>query len=303
MLFRDKLDSIRVHLEPEFEKLFQHALKNQSHPSDLLLVVINGGFEKSMEGFELSKGRKASPYIIGPGSAGLADGTHYEFIHQYRSKLSEWTYPEYLKLHEWDKERKGEIDELLKGEQMTVHLESMVYLKIWEGDHFIKTWYELVQILEGNAYDWHFKVKSSSRGEGIASRQQLLRIHIRDKIKKYSKPVFDSFQLAYKTQIRNSIAHSNFSFLGRNMHPNNFIDGDLSHQLHNLPFDEWVDMFHTTIMLHNFYIWLKNKINRHYGGMFLKDGKPVEIRITKDNGDVTYTDVIYRPEFDDWKFR
>lgn len=303
MIFKDKLKEVEQKLEGEFGKLLQLALQNQSHPGDVLLLVLNGWKEPKMEGVLISGGKPASPYVIGPGSSGHSDSTHYEFIHEYRKNISKLTYPEYLKLHEWSPERKEEIDKLLFEEGISIHLETLVYIKIWEGDFFIKFWYQFVRILKGEPYDWHFKVKSSNRGDGIATRQDLIRLFIRDELKNFSEPIYEAFKDAYLTQVRNAIAHSNFSFLGRNMHLHNFIEKDPSHQLQNLEFDKWVQMFHTTIILHNFSIWLKNNINSHYGQFYLENPDSVEIRITKDNGEERFSLVEFRPDWQDWKWK
>lgn len=301
MLFKDKLEEIRNKLEPEFERLFSEALKKQSHKGDLLMVTINGSYDKKMAGITLANGKPASLYVHGPGSSGLADETHYRYIDFYRRKIHQKTLTEYQKLHVYSPERQDEINKLLNAEELSIHLESSIYLKIWEGDHFIKVWFQFLQCLEGKPYDWHFKVKSSSRDtDGIDVRHKVLRIHIRERIKNFSIPIFEAFKIAYKTQIRNSIAHSNFSFLGRNIHPNNFISDDPSHQLKYLTFDDWIEMFHSTIILHNFYIWLKNKINMHYGGNYLNGEKPIEIRVVKPSGETTYRYVKFRPEYEDW---
>ena len=86
------------------------------------------------------------------------------------------------------------------------------------------------------------------------------------------------------------------------MHLHNKVEGDPSHQLVNLEFDKWVEMFHYSVILYNFNIWLKNRINDYYGNLFLDDGKPIELRISKPDGTETFTYVEYRSEFKDWKF-
>lgn len=300
MLFRDKLKEISKPLETEFEKLFALALENQTHDGDLLLVCVNGSVIPNLNSFVDSEGINYGNYVTGPNTSGLADSTHYNFIHQYRSNIYPMKLVEYQKLHIWSKERQQEIDDLRKAEELSIHLETLVYLKIWEGDYFSKIWYHFVQCILGKPYNWHYKIKSSNRSEGIAVRQELIRIHIRDAIKPFSEPVYNAFKIAYNTQIRNSIAHSNFSFLGRNIHPNNFIENDRSHQLHSLKFDEWIDMFHSTIVLHNFYIKLKNKISEYYGQIYLNSQIPQEIRIIKDDGGTIYSYLKYRPEYQDW---
>lgn len=187
---------------------------------------------------------------------------------------------------------------------MTIQLEMLIYLKFWEADLVIKKFYQLVRLLYGEPYDWHFKILESSRGSvGIGTRQEIIRKMIRERIKKISPPIYDLIKSTYKTQIRNSIAHSNYSFLGRNIHPNNYIAKDPSCQLRNVPFDEWIDIFHNTLILHNEYIRMKHTINTFYAELAMLDGNSMEIAITRPDGKQTYTDVEYRQKFEDWRFK
>lgn len=303
MIFKDKLKDVHNSLATEFEKLFKLAWDNQSFPTDLLLIVANGWHDPSLEGMKTSKGKPMSQYVVGPGSEGHSDETHYTFIHDYRQKFSEYSLEEYLKLHVWSSERREEIDALLSEEEMTIHLETLVYLKIWEGDFFIKRWFQFVQALNGESYDWHFKIQNSNRDVGNGTRQDLIRKQIRDRIKPFSEPIFDSFKTAYQTQIRNAIAHSNFSFLGRNMHLHNYVKEDPASQLHNLEFDNWIEMFHTTLVLHNFSIWLKDRINTVYAQMFEHNPESALIRITKEDGTETFYPLMYIPEREKWTWK
>ena len=45
MLFPDKLSEAQKLIQPEINKLFEQALKNQTHPNDLLLININGFYD------------------------------------------------------------------------------------------------------------------------------------------------------------------------------------------------------------------------------------------------------------------
>jgi hypothetical protein len=45
---------------------------------------------------------------------------------------------------EWDEVRNEEIEELVKNETIGVHMEMMIYSKIWKANHFLKNlinWY------------------------------------------------------------------------------------------------------------------------------------------------------------------
>lgn len=305
MIFIDQLKEREKILNPEFENLLDLALNNQSHIGDLLLLKINGFYDESFAGFTTDNGKKLNPHVIGPGSSGHSESTHYSFIHKYRTtNIYESSYSEYLKKHEWSSEGSKEIDELVELEETGIQLEMLIYLKFWEADMVIKKLYQFMRIINGEHYDWHFKIQESSRDKNCTgSRQDLIRLKVRDRLKDYSTLFYDLIHKTYKTQLRNSIAHSNYSFLGRNIDLNNFIKDDPYSQLHGLTFDEWIDIFHNTIVLHNQYIRMNNMINDFYADLALKNGNEMEIRITEKDGKQYFLYVEYRPEWQDWKYK
>ena len=289
-------------LNPEFDRLIELAWKNQSHFGDLLLVHINGFYEASISKQNAHSGKKYNPHVIGPGPEGHSEFAHYSFINKYRTtNISKLNYSEYLKLHEYTPERSKEIDELVDLEETSIQLEMLVYLKFWEADMIIKKLYQFVRILNGEPYDWYFKVQGSLRDKNSSgSRQEIIRLKICDKLQNHSPIVCDLIRNTYKTQIRNSIAHSNYSFLGRNIHPNNFIEGDQFAQLRYITFDDWINIFHNTLVLHNQYIRMNNEINDFYAGIAKENGNEMEIRITEKSGKQYPVIVEYRPEYKEW---
>lgn len=305
MIFIDKIKELDKKLDPEFDKLLDLAWKNQSHIGDLLLVNINGFYDKNMHEFNAHSDQKLNPHVFGPGLEGLSERAHYSFIHKYRTtNISNYAYPDYLKLHEWSSERSEEINKLVDFEETTIQLEMLVYIKFWEADLVIKKFYQFVRIILGEQYDWYFKVEESSRDkEATGSRQDLIRLKIRDRLKAISPIFYDLIKNTYKTQIRNSIAHSNYSFLGRNIHPNNYIEKDPSAQIKSLSFNDWVDIFHNTLAIHNQYIRMNNRINDFYGELALKNGNEMEIRITEKEGKQYPLIVEYQPEWKNWVYK
>ncbi|RYE57634.1 MAG: hypothetical protein EOP48_05375 [Sphingobacteriales bacterium] len=166
---------------------------------------------------------------------------------------------------------------------------------------FIKRLYQLVRLIEGKPYDWQFKISESSRDKNcIGTRQDIIRKLIRDKLKIHSEILSQTISSTYKTQIRNSIAHSNYSFLGRNLHLNNFIKNDPACQIINVPFDEWIDIFHNTIIFHNEYVRLKNTIHRRYSEFARKENTAIEILVPNKKGELVPHLLEYRPKWDDW---
>lgn len=306
MIFKDKLEEKGQIIRPEIDKLLDKAWKNQAHVGDLLLFHINGFYQKdTLIWNENHPENRLNPHVIGPGSEGHSENAHYSFIHKYRTtNIFKHTYPEYLKLHEWKPERKNEIDELVDIEETSIQLEMLIYLKFWEADMIIKKLYQFTRALNGEHYDWYFKICESNRDKlCTGARQDIIRKKIRDKIKPHSENIYQSIKDSYKTQIRNSIAHSNYSFLGRNIHPNNYIKDDPHASIRSLSFDEWVDMFHNTLILHNEYVQMNNLINEHYAKIAKEHDNTMEVLITEKDGKQYPLYVEYRPEWKDWKYK
>jgi hypothetical protein len=303
MLFKDILDKKTQIMGAEFDRLFDIILKKQKHSGDLLLVLLNGFFDPNLR--KWSDGA-LSPYTFGPNKEGHSEWLHYQFIHQYRTThLAPETHPEFLKRFEWSPERSKEIEELREFEGTTIQLEMLVYLKIWEADSFIKRFYQLANLLNELPYDWHFKIAESSRDkDATGSRQDILRKLIRDRFKNEFPAIYDAFKSSYKIQVRNSIAHSNYSFLSRTIQLNNEIEGDQNCSLKVLGFDEWIDLFHDTMVIYNQYIKIKNKIGEYYSELANRNGRRMEVLITKKETVINQIPELLRyiPETNRWNW-
>jgi hypothetical protein len=306
MLFKDVLNNKTSELQPEFDRLFDDILKNQTHDGDLLLIRLNGFYNPDVHKWT-NLPEKLSPYMIGPNNEGHSDYLHYEFIHSYRKKgIIDLNHPEYLKQHEWSSDRKKEIDQLVAHESMTIQLEMLIYLKIWEADFFIKKLYQLTRLVLGEPYDWHFRVSESNRDkEATGTREKIIRKLIRDKLEKKYPIIYKAIKNAYRTQIRNSIAHSQYSFLGRNISPNNFIEKDPASQLKSLSFDDWNDLFHDTMVIYNLVIRLFNQVDKLYQKVALENGLLMEVRVSRIDPQerIEYFLLKYRPEWKDWNWK
>lgn len=300
MLFIDQMKAKDALLRPEFERLFNLAITKQAHPGDLLLLYENGSYNPDVTGFP---GPKLSPFVIGPGNEGWSYMTHYKFINEYRSRAYKDTQTAYLAelnglTNEQDFSRRYELE-------LTIQLESLIYLKIWESDFVIKRFYEFVRLLSGEPFDWHFKVtphSGSKKDPSTGARHEIIRLKVRDKVKPLSALLYQSLAAAYKSQIRNSIAHSNYSMQGRYIHPNNFDNNDLGAQIRALSFDEWIEMFHLTMALYNELIGLSNKILTHYEAIASKQNNHIEVMVPDASGTMRPKMLVYRPEFKDFRY-
>ncbi|MGI4737215.1 MAG: hypothetical protein ACRYG7_18770 [Janthinobacterium lividum] len=304
MLFIDQIQAKDSELRPEFERLFALAIINQSHPGDLLLLLENGTYNPEVLEYA---GANLNPHVIGPGTAGWSYMTHYKFINMYRQRVYESTYVEYLaKIAELvAKQDWSTRDKLEEAEAISIQLESLIYLKIWESDFVIKRFYEFARILSGESFDWHFKVTpatGSKKDPSTGTRQGIIREKVRDKVRSVSDVLYTSLFTAYKSQVRNSIAHSNFSIQSRYIHLNNFDPQDLGAQLKTVSFDDWVAMFHHTLALYNGLIGLGNKILAHYEEVAAKQNNRIEVMVPDKSGTLQPIIIVYRPEFRDFRY-
>jgi len=292
-------------LSPEIDRLMDIALEKQNHIGDLLLLKENGFYEKKIAEYNKINTTKLNPHVIGPSHEGHSEHAHCLFIHKYRTNnIHKLSYKKYLEEIEYAPEKRNLIDKLIELEETTIQLEMLIYLKFWEADLIIKKLYQFVRILNGEHYDWYFKISESQRDKNsTGKRQDIIRLKIRDKLKKTSPLLYDLIKNTYKTQIRNSIAHSNYSFLGRNIHLNNHIEDDSNCQLETITFDEWIDIFHSTIIFHNELIRMNNIINDYYRKMAMKHDNIFPIMVTEKDGKQYELPLEYRPRFNDWKYK
>ncbi|SJZ84831.1 hypothetical protein [Sediminibacterium ginsengisoli] len=252
MLFEDLLEDKLKVLTPEFVQLFKDAALKQTHEGDLLLVEVDGGF---MQGFSHQEDDLVGKlYSIGSGHEGHSDRCHNRFIDDYLIKnSSKKSYKDYLKAFEFSEDRIKEIYALEEEEARGVQVEMLIYLKIWEADLFIKRLYQITNIANGIDYDWHFRIKGYNRdkSQNTGTRETIIREKIRDRLKQNYPVIGQAITNAYRTQIRNAIAHSTYYLNNRHIHLTNYKKEDPNSQIEVLSLEEWYDLFHDTITIYN----------------------------------------------------
>lgn len=196
MIFRDLLEERHELIRPEFNRLLDEGWKNQAHIGDLLLSHLNGFFQEDIINFNSHSETKFDPHTIGPGFEGFSENTHYRFIHKYRTtSIVDITHREYLEQLRNIPGDKKPIEEI---EETTIQIEMLIYLKIWEADLFIKKIYQFVRCLNGEPYDWHFKIAESSRDRDCTgTRQELIRNQISKKIDRFSPTLHSIISIMY----------------------------------------------------------------------------------------------------------
>lgn len=300
MLFKDLLDEKYKLLSPFFDELFETAIKNQTHRGDLLLVNENASLS-------VRKSNDISPrieyfYDLGLNYEGHSEDTNYRFIAEYVNGANH-NFKEYTKFYEEISldEEKDKIDHEVA---FTMQFEMLIYLKVWEGETFIKKWFQLAKLIKGENYDWSFRIKSHDPEKQIGSR------YTRDKALKFIKPTLnelipglgDSFSKCHKSQIRNAIAHSQYYFWGRDVSFSNYIEDNPEHLTH-LTFNDWTDIFHETLAIFGLYREFCNKVNNYYYKQAIHFRNKTEIRVNwllHPNPYISYAVLYTRSFYKDW---
>jgi len=304
MLFQELLNKKYNLLKPVFNELYEMTFKNQTHPGDLLLVHQNGFYNPEVFGWD-NIPEKLSPYMMGPDMEGHSEDTHHKFIGNYvTNNITNQTVDDYLIQVSDVSNHLKEVQELEGLESISIQTEMLIYLKIWEADAFIKSFYELALIANGQPYDWHFKIKESNRDKtATGNRDEIIRKLIRDKFEHVLPLLYNSFKSAFKTQIRNAIAHSQYFIYGRQITLNNFVKEDLSSQLKGIPFNQWIDIFHETIIIYSLYNELLTRVLNEYGHLSMQNGNIFEIRVNMKLPEkkTVYRRIEYDPHYKLWR--
>lgn len=285
MLFSEALHKFHNEIEGAIHELFDKAFENQTHEQDLLLIIENG-FYNERDAENLIK-LNLSPFTIGPGDEGLAEQTQFEFYNSYR--------------HNYNSDRENFINASIPGsdelklEQTSIQIEMMIYLKFWESDSIIKQLYELSLLARGEDYDWYFDT-STYKG-----RQDIIRNYIRDPLEIICPHFYTLVQETYFGQIRNAIAHSQFSILGRYIHLNNK-HLENYYTIDVLSFEEWEVIIHKIIMFQNEMIRQKNKYFKIYSDKSKPMHYGLQIRMTDQEGNTKNDFYFYEENVDRWVF-
>jgi hypothetical protein len=278
MLFNEILKEKFDTLSPLFNALFDLAIKNQTHSGDLLLVMEHAllAEERDLDDPEKQK----LYYNIGTGMDYHCETASHDFIRQYIRSVIDMSYTDYKALHRYSAERSEEIDEIVFEESNTIQTEMLIYLKIWEGEAFLKKMYQVSRLINGMDYDWHLMIGfGGQRTSGIMERFEVIRA-LKENLKEKAPGLFNVVKRTHWSQLRNAIAHSQYAMLGRHIVLNNYVHGKVEHKL-GLDFDEWVDVFHETLTIFTLYEMFFNRVREYYYELTLPHNLKKEIRVQR----------------------
>lgn len=248
MVFTELLNQFESEVKEAVEELFEKAYSNQKEKNDLLLVIVNGFYDD--KNAQALKSNGYSPYVIGPAQIGYSLETLYEFFDYYRkTNILKSDFDSLL--------AKNETREAAEhNERLSINIELMIYLKFWESDLLLCQLYNLTNLATGEYYDWH-------NTKVLDSRMDLIRNKIQKPIEMICPKMYKLIEDIYSNQIRNAIAHSKYHFIGRALILANK-DESVFYKLYNIPFDNWEERFHKTLLLYNYIIGSINKYSALY---------------------------------------
>lgn len=288
MLFEETLNKKFPYVREAIDELISTAFNNQTHQQDVLLII-NHSFYNDTISKKFLDTHNLSEFASGPADIGRSEETNYEFIAWYFNNHQ-------LNRAKFIEEQKKD-NELKKLEELSINIEKTIYLKFWEADMIIKYLYQLSLLCRGLNYDWYFKVPNYSR-EG--SKQDIIRIEIRDKLKNICPKFYNLIKETYSSQLRNAIAHSQYSIWNRNIKYLNYSKNQKNYaEINTLTFDEWAEYFHNTILI---YKLLKEGLataKDMYYNMTLEKGS-LDTRITRIEKKEMYIKLYLRNGYHEW---
>jgi hypothetical protein len=275
MLFTETFNKLQSYVSHPIDLLFDMAFKNQTHESDLFLVLQNG-FYNYKDPDMVFDGVKMSPYTIGFDDDRLAEQTQFEFYSVYRGRQVTDKAAYLGKL--------VDDDDLQHGERISVQLEMMLFLKFWESDRIMKILLMLVKLANKESFDWELQINNLKDNNKKVGRSAILETILpRDSFT--NCPEFsDLVTTCFNSQIRNSVAHSQFFFMGRTVSFTNFEKGKSYNNISFITFEKWEEFVHLTILFYNSLIQNTNKFYKHYCQKAEASEFGLPIRVTKSSG-------------------
>lgn len=280
----EKLSSIREAVN----ELISTALDNQTHPQDVLLVI-NHSFYNEEIAENISNKHNLSEFSFGPADIGKSEETHQKFI--------AWYFNYHQVKHDDFLKQQKDSQELKDLENLSINIEKTIYLKFWEADMILKYLYQLSSLTQGKKYDWYLKIPTYSRD---GSKQDLIRLEIRDKLKNICSKFYSLIKETYSPQLRNAIAHSQYSIWNRIIKYLNYSENPKAYcRIKTLKFEEWANYFHNTILI---YYALKDgfdTVKEMYYQKTLENGF-LEIRITTKENKELFSKIYLRNGYRSW---
>lgn len=258
---------IDIEVQDAIQEAFAFGKVNEKDKNDFYLFLCNAAY---IERYEKTN---VSPYVIDNRKDFLIDSHRLDFLTKYLK-----TYYSFSSFNTTDSK------EILT-------MEMMMYTHIWESKNFLKQLKKLLDLCNGNEYDWNNEIPDAINGD---SKQKFIRDTIRDGFQAKSLKLSNIITKGYRSQFRNAFAHSDYSFglnedkiILHNYKPN-------SYEVKSIGIDEWTSFF-----CHSFLL------NYHFQNYYYKERQkikqPIEVILRNKVGEKKKGLIEYNNEKDSFK--
>ena len=243
MIFEQLIKAHDQEVKDGINELFDVAFANQLDENDMLLVTSHCHRMENWKDIDLSE---ISPFVVGVGVVGHEEHNFYEFYHEYRQQY-----------YDKDVFDAANSEEKEKAERLTINIEFMIYLKLWENDAFLRRIFNLVRLCNKDYYRWDFKP------DVFDSRERLIRNKIMQRVKKLCPKFYALLEEIYIPQLRGAFAHNKYFFSGKyiSITNKNYRDG---FDLGSILIDDWYKVFNKSVLLYNHYLGALQRYKEFY---------------------------------------
>lgn len=208
------------------EELFICCISRETKENNFLLFLENAHYEESLLKFNVD------PYIIGDGNMGFKDNDRIAF-------LTAFTEIDFEKFY--DKAENSQEEFEIR--QKSTALSMMVYIQFWESKYFLRKLRLLALLASGNEYDWYLNVRPTNTFNFIKN-------DVRSVFQKEGLKIYGILKDAYKSQIRNAFAHSDFYISDKKIYLDNYDTND-NWSIEYLNFEDFDKIITITLLIHH----------------------------------------------------
>lgn len=208
------------------DELFKHCIDKEVNENDFLVFLENGHYDEKLIG------TGNYPFVIGQGVAGLKDYDRMAFVQTFANIPFEKHYNETDHLQEKFDIRRN-----------STALSMMVYVHFWESKVFLRRLRLLAMFCEGHEYDWKLIVKPTNTYSFIKNK-------IREVFKNKNLKIYSIIKDAYKSQLRNAFAHSDYYLSDNKVYLENYDSSD-KWSIPYISFEDFDEIIIKTLMIHH----------------------------------------------------
>jgi len=130
------------------------------------------------------------------------------------------------------------------------------YIDIWENTYFLTIFTQLIHLLNNEHYDWYLETsKLPPNGKSKHIREEIIKKLIK------SPKLYNLIRIAYKAQIRNAIAHSQYTLVQGGIMYKNY-KSDKYSNIEGLLFEDWEKIYIYTYLIFTGIFQILKQINR-----------------------------------------